>query len=150
MSPPHSGSYTYSHPMLEPTTEPIELSGAPVPAEEGETVEPLEHEALVGDEIKNEKLVEKLPTLASRGVTPFGENGEEVEHHKIVATEIVANPIAHHEPEPIVSCAWFVRAILCGVINAMRTIHVCLRTVLYIHISQYIASAMFDASSPYV
>lgn len=93
--------------MLEPTTEPIELSGAPVPVEEQENVEPLEHEALVGDEITSDKLVERLPTIATLGDTPFEENGEEIEHHKIVATEIVADPRASHEPEPIVSYLFF-------------------------------------------
>ena len=107
MSPHHCRDHSHSHPMIEPTTEPIELSGAPVPVEEGENVEPLEHEALVGDEITSEKLVEKLPTIATLGDTPFEENGEEMEHHKIVATEIVADPLAAHEPEPIVSYLFF-------------------------------------------
>ena len=89
--------------MIEPTTEPIELSGAPVPVEEGENLEPLEHEALFGDEITSEKLVEKQATIAVVGATPFEDDGNEMEHHKIVATEIVADPIAAHEPEPIVS-----------------------------------------------
>lgn len=110
MSPHHCRDHSHSHPMIEPTTEPIELSGAPVPVEEGENIEPLEHEALVGDEITSERLVEKMPTMATLGNTPFEEDGEQMEHHKIVATEIVADPIAAHEPEPIVSYL-FVRGV---------------------------------------
>uniref|UniRef100_A0A7R9ZID5 ATP-grasp domain-containing protein n=1 Tax=Pseudictyota dubia TaxID=2749911 RepID=A0A7R9ZID5_9STRA len=98
MSPIHC-----EHPVFEPTTEPIELSGAPVPHEDkgGNAEHLLEHEALVGDELKSEKLIEKQPTLAALGETPFVDDGEEVEYHKIVATEIVADPVAVHEPEPI-------------------------------------------------
>ena len=99
----HCRNHSHSHPMIEPTTEPIELSGAPVPVEEGENLEPLEHEALFGDEITSEKLVGKQATIAVAGATPFEDDGNEMEHHKIVATEIVADPIAAHEPEPIVS-----------------------------------------------
>ena len=88
--------------VLEPTLEPIELSGAPVPLEDDAPAEPMEHEALVGDEL-SEKLADKLPTLACLGDTPFENDGENVELHKIVATEIVSDPVAAHEPEPIVS-----------------------------------------------
>ena len=103
MTPHHCRNRSHSHPMIEPTTEPIELSGAPVPVEEGENLEPLEHEALFGDEITSEKLVEKQATIAVLGATPFEDDGNEMEHHTVVVTEIVADPIAAHEPEPIVS-----------------------------------------------
>lgn len=90
------------HNIIEPTTEPIELSGAPAPLEDDA---PLEHEALVGDELPDQ-LVEKLPTIATLGDTPFEHDGDEVEHHKIVATEIVPDPVAAHEPEPVVSISF--------------------------------------------
>lgn len=92
------------HNIIEPTTEPIELSGAPAPLEDDA---PFEHEALVGDELPD-RLIEKLPTIATLGDTPFEHDGEEVEHHKIVATEIVPDPVASHDPEPIVSTLCYV------------------------------------------
>mmetsp|Transcript_26457 Transcript_26457/g.72742 ORF Transcript_26457/g.72742 Transcript_26457/m.72742 type:complete len:563 (-) Transcript_26457:175-1863(-) len=51
------------------------------------------HEALIGDEFRNPKNIAKQPTLATLGETPFASDGEEVEHHRIVATEIVKDPL---------------------------------------------------------
>eukprot|EP00547_Thalassionema_nitzschioides_P013257 CAMPEP_0194263056 /NCGR_PEP_ID=MMETSP0158-20130606/46860_1 /TAXON_ID=33649 /ORGANISM="Thalassionema nitzschioides, Strain L26-B" /LENGTH=484 /DNA_ID=CAMNT_0039003225 /DNA_START=203 /DNA_END=1654 /DNA_ORIENTATION=+ len=61
-----------------------------------------EHESLIGVSL-SEKQAERAPTVITLGETPFERKGphEEVKHHKIVATEIVADPVATHVPEPI-------------------------------------------------
>lgn len=62
------------------------------------------HEALIGAEYRNPVNVEKQPTLATLGDTPFASDGDEVEHHRIVATEIVKG-FEFEAPEPILQNA---------------------------------------------
>lgn len=61
-----------------------------------------QHESLIGDSL-SPKQADRAPTLTTLGETPFenNESNEDVAHHKIVATEIVAKPVASHVPEPI-------------------------------------------------
>mmetsp|Transcript_53489 Transcript_53489/g.113601 ORF Transcript_53489/g.113601 Transcript_53489/m.113601 type:complete len:571 (+) Transcript_53489:188-1900(+) len=63
------------------------------------------HEALIGAEFHNPTNIIKQPTLATLGETPFAYDGDEVEHHRIVATEIVKDPIQFASPEPILQNA---------------------------------------------
>ena len=63
------------------------------------------HEALIGDEFRNPKNITKQPTLATLGETPFACDGEEVEHHRIVATEIVKDPLEFYSPDNILQNA---------------------------------------------
>ncbi|KAL7523918.1 hypothetical protein ACHAWF_000751, partial [Thalassiosira exigua] len=64
------------------------------------------HEALIGDKFRNPKNVTKQPTLATLGEMPFAhEDGDEVEHHRIVATEIVKDPVNFEVPEQILQNA---------------------------------------------
>mmetsp|Transcript_19005 Transcript_19005/g.28922 ORF Transcript_19005/g.28922 Transcript_19005/m.28922 type:complete len:549 (-) Transcript_19005:143-1789(-) len=61
-----------------------------------------EHESLIGETL-SEKQAEKAPSVTTLGATPFERSEEdgEVIHHKVVATEIVADPRATHVPDPI-------------------------------------------------
>eukprot|EP00546_Thalassionema_frauenfeldii_P009199 CAMPEP_0178922006 /NCGR_PEP_ID=MMETSP0786-20121207/15894_1 /TAXON_ID=186022 /ORGANISM="Thalassionema frauenfeldii, Strain CCMP 1798" /LENGTH=532 /DNA_ID=CAMNT_0020596283 /DNA_START=173 /DNA_END=1771 /DNA_ORIENTATION=- len=61
-----------------------------------------QHESLIG-EVLSPKQADRAPTLTTLGDTPFEHVPEDdnVEHHKIVATEIIADPVAPHAPEPI-------------------------------------------------
>lgn len=59
------------------------------------------HEALMGAEFRNPNNINKQPTLATLGDTPFHDDGEDIEHHRVVATEIVKDPLQFGEPEPI-------------------------------------------------
>mmetsp|Transcript_54006 Transcript_54006/g.80200 ORF Transcript_54006/g.80200 Transcript_54006/m.80200 type:complete len:554 (-) Transcript_54006:173-1834(-) len=63
------------------------------------------HEALIGEEFRNPKNITKQPTLATLGDTPFACDGEEVEHHRIVATEIVKDPLEFFSPDNILQNA---------------------------------------------
>jgi len=63
------------------------------------TVE-IEHEALMGDEL-TQRQANATATIATLGDTPFEESGEEVEHHKIVATEVFKKPAQWAPPQPI-------------------------------------------------
>lgn len=65
------------------------------------------HEALIGDEFRNPINVNKQPTLATLGDTPFAhETGDEIEHHRIVATEVVKDLRFECSPEPILQNAF--------------------------------------------
>lgn len=63
------------------------------------------HEALIGDEFRNPKNITKQPTLATLGEDPFTNDGEEIEHHRIVATEIVKDPLQFEPPDNILQNA---------------------------------------------
>uniref|UniRef100_A0A7S4RCM3 ATP-grasp domain-containing protein n=2 Tax=Ditylum brightwellii TaxID=49249 RepID=A0A7S4RCM3_9STRA len=63
-------------------------------------MENIEHEALVGAELQP-KEARKAATIATLGDTPFSSGGEELEHHAIVATEIVSDPVEPHHPDAI-------------------------------------------------
>ena len=62
------------------------------------------HDALMGAEFKNPESIAKQPTLATLGDTPFSNDGDQVEHHRVVATEFV-DPVKFEEPEPILQNA---------------------------------------------
>lgn len=51
------------------------------------------HEALIGAQFRNPVNIMKQPTLATLGDTPFAYDGDEVVNHRVVATEIVKEPI---------------------------------------------------------
>jgi len=91
------------HSIITPGECPIEFSGALIEPITGEPVE-LKHGALVGDSLSN-RAAERQPTIATLGETPFENDGEEVAHYKIVATEIVSDPIQLHVPEPLLQNA---------------------------------------------
>mmetsp|Transcript_1650 Transcript_1650/g.2643 ORF Transcript_1650/g.2643 Transcript_1650/m.2643 type:complete len:581 (-) Transcript_1650:12-1754(-) len=63
------------------------------------------HEALIGMEFKNPVNIKKEPTLASLGDTPFEDDGDNVEHHRVVATEIVKDPLQFDVPDAILQNA---------------------------------------------
>ena len=91
------------HSIITPDECPIEFSGAPIEPIAREPVE-IEHKALVGDSLSN-RAAERQPTISTLGKTPFENDGEEVAHYKIVATEIVSDPIQLHVPEPLLKNA---------------------------------------------
>lgn len=62
------------------------------------------HVSLIGDEFHNPTNIMTQPTLATLGETPFAHDGEEIEHHRIVATEIVGD-LEFDSPEPILQNA---------------------------------------------
>ena len=75
----------------------IDVDNAAAPAMNGSSDVSVDlaehHEALIGAEFRNPTNIIKQPTLATLGDTPFAEDGEEIEHHRIVATEIVKDPL---------------------------------------------------------
>lgn len=85
---------------------PAMLNGDTPKADEASVDLAAHHEALIGDEFRNPTNIIKQPTLATLGDTPFddAQNGDELEHHRIVATEIV-NDIQFDSPEPILQNA---------------------------------------------
>lgn len=81
------------------------LNGCSSPAVDEVSVDLAEHhEALIGDEFRNPTNIIKQPTLATLGETPFAQDGDEVEHHRIVATEIVGD-LQFDTAEPILQNA---------------------------------------------
>eukprot|EP00565_Helicotheca_tamesis_P004412 CAMPEP_0185723424 /NCGR_PEP_ID=MMETSP1171-20130828/273_1 /TAXON_ID=374046 /ORGANISM="Helicotheca tamensis, Strain CCMP826" /LENGTH=527 /DNA_ID=CAMNT_0028391123 /DNA_START=111 /DNA_END=1694 /DNA_ORIENTATION=+ len=80
------------HNLLLPSIE--------MPAETNEVA----HEALLGAEMPVEE-TKKIATMATLGSTPFSEDGEEVAHHAIVATEIVPDPVDPPIPDPVLQNA---------------------------------------------
>uniref|UniRef100_A0A7S4I5S5 ATP-grasp domain-containing protein n=1 Tax=Odontella aurita TaxID=265563 RepID=A0A7S4I5S5_9STRA len=65
----------------------------------------VDHDALIGDELTTERAIDNNPTIANLGNTPFSDDGDEAEYHKIVATEVVPDPVQWSEPEPILQNA---------------------------------------------
>lgn len=63
------------------------------------------HEALIGADFRNPTNIIKQPTLAMLGETPFKNDGDEVAHHRVVATEIVKDPFHYSSPEPVLQNA---------------------------------------------
>jgi hypothetical protein len=51
------------------------------------------HEALIGAAFHNQNNINRQPTLATMGETPFADDGNEVVNHRVIATEIVKEPI---------------------------------------------------------
>ena len=63
------------------------------------------HNALIGEEFTNPNNIIIQPTLATFGEDPFTDDGDDnIEHHRIVATEIV-NSIKFSQPETIIQNA---------------------------------------------
>ena len=92
----HSRNQSLSEAVLVPQTVFEEMticSGDRRPTVDEASVDLAEHhEALIGAEFRNPTNIMKQPTLATLGETPFADDGEEIEHHRIVATEVV-NPL---------------------------------------------------------
>ena len=63
------------------------------------------HEALIGAEFRNPVNIAKQPTLATLGETPFADDGDEVVNHRVVATEVVKEPISFVPAETILQNA---------------------------------------------
>jgi len=63
------------------------------------------HEALIGEGFRNPANVIKQPTLATLGETPFDSDGDDIEHHRVIATEIVKDPFQFESPEPVLQNA---------------------------------------------
>lgn len=62
------------------------------------------HEALIGAEFINPVNILNQPTLATLGETPFADDGSELAHHRIVATDFV-DPVKFEEAEAILQNA---------------------------------------------
>lgn len=85
--------------------DPAVLNGDTPAAEEVSVDLAEHHEALIGAEFRNPTNIMKQPTLATLGDTPFANvHGDEIEHHRIVATEIVQD-LQFDTPEPILQNA---------------------------------------------
>jgi hypothetical protein len=57
-----------------------------------------QHEGLIGAEFHNPTNIIKQPTLVTLGDTSLHPDGDEVEHHRVVATEIVKDPLYMYSP----------------------------------------------------
>mmetsp|Transcript_2389 Transcript_2389/g.3348 ORF Transcript_2389/g.3348 Transcript_2389/m.3348 type:complete len:542 (-) Transcript_2389:1575-3200(-) len=81
-------------------TNPIMVPEVPI-APTAPEVE-MEHEALIGREYSTEAAAMRNPTIATFGDTLVeqkgGDEAQAMEHHKIVATEVVPNPMAIQAP----------------------------------------------------
>eukprot|EP00957_Ditylum_brightwellii_P137801 10505236-Ditylum_brightwellii.AAC.1 len=66
--------------------------------------EEVAHEALLGAELPVEE-TKKIATVATLGNDPFQKGGEDVEHHAIVATEIVRDPCDQPNHDPVLQNA---------------------------------------------
>mmetsp|Transcript_2769 Transcript_2769/g.5039 ORF Transcript_2769/g.5039 Transcript_2769/m.5039 type:complete len:555 (+) Transcript_2769:141-1805(+) len=106
----HSRNQSLSEAVLAPRAAVPDL---PPVIHNGDTHKPVDevsvdlaehHEALIGDEFLNPTNIVKQPTLATLGETPFALDGDEIEHHRIVATEIVGG-LQFAAPEPILQNA---------------------------------------------
>ena len=85
--------------------DPAVLNGDTPAAEEVSVDLAEHHEALIGAEFRNPTNIMKQPTLATLGDTPFANvHGDEIEHHRIVATEIIQD-LQFGTPEPILQNA---------------------------------------------
>ncbi|KAL3802801.1 hypothetical protein HJC23_007578 [Cyclotella cryptica] len=106
--PPSSPARTHArHPSLsELVLNPPAEASTPISNMNDDTIIPLieHHDALMGAEFKNPESISKQPTLATLGDTPFANDGDQVEHHRVVATEFV-DPVAFEAPEPILQNA---------------------------------------------
>ena len=95
MQPLHQSTQIMSpqnHTILTPSEAPIELSADLIEYLTREPVK-IDNEALVGNSLRNHG-DEHQSTIATLGETPFeNHNGEGVEHHNIVGTEIFHCPI---------------------------------------------------------
>lgn len=105
----HSRNQSLSEAVLVPQTVLEEMTtacnGDRRPTVDEASVDLAEHhEALIGDEFRNPTNIMKQPTLATLGETPFADDGEEIEHHRIVATEIV-NSLRFDQPDTILQNA---------------------------------------------
>jgi len=63
------------------------------------------HEALIGAAFHNQNNIDKQPTLATMGETPFADDGDEVVNHRVIATEVVKEPINFINAENILQNA---------------------------------------------
>ena len=59
----------------------------------------------IGEGFRNPANVIRQPTLATLGETPFDDDGDDVEHHRVIATEIVKDPFQFESPEPVLQNA---------------------------------------------
>lgn len=50
------------------------------------------HDGLIGAAFHNQNNIDKQPTLATMGETPFADDGDEVVNHRVIATEVVKEP----------------------------------------------------------
>lgn len=106
----HSRNQSLSEAVLAPQAvlddfPAVMLNGCSSPAVDEVSVDLAEHhEFLIGDEFRNPTNIIKQPTLATLGETPFAQDGDEVEHHRIVATEIVGD-LQFDTAEPILQNA---------------------------------------------
>jgi hypothetical protein len=105
-------SHSRGQSLSEFVLNPIDDTAPTIPPTDSGSVEGEEttltehHEALMGAEYKNPNSIFKQPTLATLGDTPFHhEDGDKLEHHRVVATEIVAHPVQFETPEPILQNA---------------------------------------------
>lgn len=63
------------------------------------------HEALIGAAFHNQNNINKQPTLATMGETPFADDGDEVVNHRVIATEVVKEPRNFTDAENILQNA---------------------------------------------
>jgi hypothetical protein len=99
----HSRTPSLSEVVLNPDG-PLSTPNETQENESNDLSEHHHHDALIGAEFKNPESIVKQPTLATLGDTPFTNDGDQVEHHRVVATEFV-DPVKFEEPEPILQNA---------------------------------------------
>lgn len=109
-SRPHHRNLSISEAVLVPQAivdDPTSMNGHPVPATTDDVSVDLaeHHEALIGAEFRNPTNIIKQPTLATLGETPFAHDGDEMEHHRVVATEIVKDPLQFDMPDAVLQNA---------------------------------------------
>ena len=63
------------------------------------------HEALIGAAFHNQNNINKQPTLATLGETPFADDGDEVVNHRVIATEVVKEPTNFTDTETVLQNA---------------------------------------------
>lgn len=104
-APAHTRNQSLSEAVLGaqtalPDGEAASAPPAPIDVEEASVDLAEHHEALIGREYHDPEFINKRSTLATLGETPFTDDGDEVEHHRIVATEIVDPGAAFESDSP--------------------------------------------------
>ena len=110
MSPVHNRNQSISESVLAPQAVvqdlPTDISNENTkPTDEVSVDLAQHHEALMGTEYKNPDNVNRQPTIATLGETPFDDDGDETEYHKVIATEIVKHPLQFDSPDAILQNA---------------------------------------------
>ena len=112
--PHHYRNRSLSEAVLVPQATLTDDADAPTVAANGNTNDHYDdvsvdlaehHEALIGAAFLNQNNIDKQPTLATMGETPFADDGDEVVNHRVIATEVVKEPINFINAENILQNA---------------------------------------------